>query len=77
MLGPGGFVAAGGGLVLAIGGVTFLAAPLPPGPPLPLGGGTGQVVAGWYHAGGQPGRVAYWNGTRWTHRRRLPALAPS
>ena len=69
VLGPGGFVAASGGLVLALAGLLFMVTPPAPGPPIPAGGGPGEVPAGWYPISGRPHVVAYWNGTRWTHER--------
>jgi hypothetical protein len=68
-LGPGGFVTAAGGLVIVIAGLMFIAAPLPPGPPSPASGELGEVKPGWYPLGRRPDVIAYWNGTRWTHRR--------
>jgi hypothetical protein len=70
-LGPGGFVTAAGGLVIVIAGLLFIAAPLPPDPPSPAAGATGEVKAGWYPLGRRSDVIAYWNGTRWTHRRHL------
>ena len=69
VIGPGGFVAASGGLVLALAGLLFMVTPPAPGPPIPAGGGPGEVPAGWYPISGRPHVVAYWNGTRWTHER--------
>jgi len=69
-LGPGGFVVLAGGITLMLAGLTFIATPLPAGPPLPPGGGTGEVKPGWYSDPRRRGRVGYWTGSKWTHHRR-------
>ena len=70
VLAPGGFVVLGGGIILVLAGLLFIAMPIPPGPPMPPGGGEGETPPGWYPDIRRSGRLAYWTGSRWTHDRR-------